>query len=96
MMLQILTPPPANVDATAAATTATANASAIMTSPGGTPVAVIGLKLIGATIPNIVTGNCRGSGAVQKAVNANTQKGHGRFSHLNPLIGAQKAENTNN
>ncbi len=96
MMLQTLSPPPTNVDATAATTSATANASAIMTSPGSTPVAAIGLKLIGAMIPNVVAGNCKGSGAAQKAANANTKKGLGHFSQLNPLITAQKAANANN
>jgi hypothetical protein len=60
------------------------------------PVAVIGLKLIGTTIPNIVAGNQGGSGAAQKAANANTEKGLGRFSQLNPLVVAQKAKNANN
>jgi hypothetical protein len=71
-MLQIPTPPPTNV---ATAATAAENASAITTSPGGTPVTVIGLKSIGAMIPNVVTGNRGGSGVAQKAANANTQKG---------------------
>jgi hypothetical protein len=79
-----------------AATTAAANARAITMSPGITPVAVIGLKLIGATIPNNVTGNCGGSDVAQKAANANTLKGLRRFSQLNPLIAAQKAKNSNN
>ena len=35
-------------------------------------------------------------GAAQKAANANTQKGLGRFSQFNPLIATQKAENANN
>jgi hypothetical protein len=69
--------------------------SAITTSPGTTPVAFIGLKLIGATIPNALAGNCGGSGAAQKAVNANTKKGLGRFSQLNPIVAAQKAATAN-
>jgi hypothetical protein len=60
------------------------------------PIAVIGLKLIGTTIPNVIAGNHGGSGAAQKAANANTPKGLRRFSPLNPLIAAQKAKNTNN
>ncbi len=60
------------------------------------PVAVIGLKLIGATIPNVVAGNHGGSGAAQKAANANTKKGFGHFSQLSPLVTAQKAVNANN
>ena len=89
-------PPPMNVNAAAAAAAAFANASAITTSPGGMPAAVIGLKLIDATILNVIAGNCKGSGAAQKAANANTQKGLGRFSQFNPLIATQKAENANN
>jgi hypothetical protein len=96
MMSQILTPPPTSVDATAAATAATANASAITMSCGGMPVAVISLKTIGVTIPNVIAGNRGGSSAAQNAANANTQKGLGHFSQLNPLIAAQKAENANN
>ncbi len=65
-------------------------------SPGGTPVAVIGLKLIGTTIPNVLAGNRGGSGEAQKTVNVNTQKGRGCFSQLNPLVAAQKAKNANN
>jgi hypothetical protein len=45
---------------------------------------------------NVVAGNRGGSGATQKAVNANTKKGLGCFSQLNPLVKAQKAANTNN
>jgi hypothetical protein len=98
-MLQILTPPPTNVDATAAPATtaaAAANASTIMTSPGSTPVAVIGLKLISATILNILAGNRGGSGMAQKAANANIKKGLGHSGQLNPLVTAQKAANSNN
>jgi hypothetical protein len=51
MMLRIPTPPPTNVNAAAAVA---ATASAITTSSGGMPIAVIGLKLIGAMIPNVV------------------------------------------
>jgi hypothetical protein len=94
-MLQIPTPPPTNVNAAATATIANANASAITTSPGGMPVAVIILKLIGVMIPNAVTGDHWGSGAAQKATNANTKKGLRRFSQLNPLVVAQKATNAN-
>ena len=94
-MSQIPTPPPTNVDAAAAAAAAT-NGSAITTSPGSTPVAVISLKLIGTTIPNVVAGNRGGSGTAQKAANANTKKGLGCFSQLNPLVAAQKAANSNN
>jgi hypothetical protein len=93
-MLQTPSSPPTNVDAAAAA--AAANASAITMSPGSTPVTAIGLKLIGMTIPNVVAGNRGGSGAAQKATNANTKKGLRRFSQLNPLIAAQKAANANN
>jgi hypothetical protein len=89
-------PPPMNINAAAAAAAAFANASAIMTSPGGTPVAVIGLKLINATILNVIAGNCGGSGAAQKVANANTQKGLGCFSQFNPLIATQKAKNADN
>jgi hypothetical protein len=60
------------------------------------PVAVIGLKSIGTTIPNVVAGNCRGSSTAQTAANANTKKGLGHFSQLNPLVVAQKATNANN
>jgi hypothetical protein len=94
-MSRIPTPPPTNV-AAAATAAATANTSAIMMSPGGMPVAVIGLKLIGKMIPNIVTSNRGGSGTAQKAVNANTQKELRCFSQLNPPIMAQKAKNANN
>jgi hypothetical protein len=93
------TPPPTIVDAATATTAtaaATANASAITTSPGSMPVAAIGLKLIGTMIPNVVAGNRGGSGAAQKATNANTKKGLRHFSQLNPLIAAQKAANANN
>ena len=83
-MSRILSPPPTNVDA-AAATTA-ANASTITASPGSMPVAVIGLKSIGATIPNVVAGNRGGSGAAQKAANAIKQKGLRRFSQLKPIV----------
>jgi hypothetical protein len=93
-MLQIPTPPPTNVDAAAAA--AAANASAITTSSSSTPVAVIGLKSISATIPNAVAGNCGANGTAQKAANANTKKELGHFSQLNPLVMAQKAANANN
>jgi hypothetical protein len=96
---EFLPPPSTNIDAAAAAATAAAtavNMSTIKTSPGSTPVAVIGLKLIGVTISNVVASNCRGSGTAQKATNANTKKGLGRFSQLNPLIVAQKAANANN
>jgi hypothetical protein len=92
MMLQIPTPPSTNVAATAAAA---ANTSTITMSPGITPVAVIGLKMIGTRIPNADPGNCGGSGVAQKAANANTQKGLEHFSQLNPLIVAQKAKNAN-
>ncbi len=95
-MSQIPTPPPMNVDAIATAAAAATNASAITTSPGSMPVVVISLKLIGTTIPNVVAGNRGGSGTAQKAANANTKKGLGRFSQLNPLIAAQKAVNANN
>ena len=54
-------PPPMNVNDAAAAAAAFANASAITTSPGGMPAAVIGLKLIDATILNVIAGNCKGS-----------------------------------
>jgi hypothetical protein len=84
-MSRIPTPPPTNVDATTATAT-TVNVSASTTSPGSTPAAVIGLKSIGATIPNVVAGNRGGSSAAQKAVNANNQKGLGRFSQLNPVV----------
>jgi hypothetical protein len=84
-MSQIPTPPPTNVDAAAAAAAAT-NGSAITTSPGSTPVAVISLKSIDMIFPNVVAGNRGGSGAAQKATNANNQKGFGRFSQLNPVI----------
>jgi hypothetical protein len=94
-MSRILTPPPTNVDAAAAAAVAV-NVSAITTSPSSMPVAVIGLKSIGATIPNVLAGNCRGSGAAQKVANANNQRGLGHFSQLNPLVAAQKAVNANN
>ena len=80
-----LLPPPTNVDAITAAATTT-NASAITTSPSSMPVAAIGLKLIGATILNVVTGNRGGSGAAQKAANGNTQKGLGLFSQLPQLV----------
>jgi hypothetical protein len=91
------TPPPRNVDGAAAATAAAAaNASAITTSPGGTPVAVISLKLISTTVPNVVSSNRKESGMTQKAANTGNQKGLGRFSQLNPLLVAQKAENANN
>jgi hypothetical protein len=94
-MSQTPTPPPTNINAAATATVAAANASAIMTSAGSMPVAVIGLKLIGMTIPNVLVGNRRGSGAAQKAANANTKLGLGHFSQLNPLVAAQKATSTN-
>jgi hypothetical protein len=56
-------------------------------SPDGTPVAAIGLKLIGTMIPNVIAGNCGGSGTTQTtAANANTQKGLGHFSQLTPLV----------
>jgi hypothetical protein len=42
------------------------------------------LKLIGTTIPNVVAGNRGGSGAAQKAANANTKKGLGRFQPAQP------------
>ncbi len=61
-----------------------------------TEVTVIGLKSIGATIPNLIAGNRGGSGTAQKAANANTKKGFGCFSQLNPLIAAQNAMNANN
>jgi hypothetical protein len=93
-MLQTPTPPPPNLDAAAAAA-ATPNASAIRTSPGGTPVAAIGLESISATIPNVFADNHNGSMAAQKAMNANTQKGLGHFNQLNPLVAAQKAANAN-
>ena len=89
-------PPPMNINAAAAAAAAFANASAIMTSPGGTPVAVISLKLINATILIVIAGNCGGSVAAQKVANANTQKGLGCFSQFNPLIATQKAKNADN
>ncbi len=89
-------PPPMNVNAAAAAAAAFANTSAITPSPGGKPAAVIGLKLINATILNVIADNCEGSGTAQKAANANTQKELGRFSQFNPLIATQKAENANN
>jgi hypothetical protein len=89
-------PPPMNINAATAAAAAFVNTSAIMTSPGGTPVAVIGLKLINATILNVIAGNCGGSGAAQKVANANTQKGLGCFSQFNPLIATQKAKNADN
>jgi hypothetical protein len=60
-----------NADAAAAAAAAATNASAITTSPGSMPVAVINLKLISMTIPNVVAGNCGGSGDAQKAAKAN-------------------------
>jgi hypothetical protein len=94
MVLQTPSPPPTNVNAAAAATAA--NTSAITTSPGSMPVAAIGLKLIGMMIPNVIAGNRGGSGATQKAANANTKKGLRPFSQLNPLITAQKAANANN
>jgi hypothetical protein len=90
-MLQIPIPPPSNVNAAAAA-----NASAITMPPSGMPVAVIGLKLIGATILNVLAGNRGGIGAEQMAVNANTQKRLECLSQLNPFIAAQKAKNANN
>jgi hypothetical protein len=93
-MLRIPTPPPTNVDATDAAVAV--NTSAIRTPPGSTPAAVIGLKLIGATVPNDVAGNRGGSGTTQKNANANTQKGRGCFIQLNPLVTAQKSKNANN
>jgi hypothetical protein len=95
-MSRIPTPLPTNIDAAAAAATAAANASAITTSPGGTPVAVIGLKSIGAMILNIIAGNRGGSDAAQKVANANTKQGLGHISQLNPLVVAQKAVNANN
>ncbi len=55
------------------------------------PVAVIGLKSIGATILNVDASNGGGSGAAQKVANANTPKGLLRFSQLNHLVAAQKA-----
>jgi hypothetical protein len=94
-MLQTPSPSPTNVDATAAAADAM-NASAITMSPGSMPVPAIGLKSIGVMIPNVFAGNRRGSGTAQKAANANTKKGLGRFSQLNPLVVAQKAANANN
>ncbi len=94
-MLQISTPPPTNLVAAAAAT-ATANVSTITMSPGSTPIAVVGLKSIGAMNPNVIAGNYEGSGAAQKAANANNQKGLGHFSQLNPLVVVQKAKNANN
>jgi hypothetical protein len=94
-MLGIPTPPPTNVNATAIATATAANVSAITKSPNSTPVVVIGLKSIGAMIPNVV-GNRGGSGAAQMATNANTKKGLGCFSQLNSLVAAQKAVNPNN
>jgi hypothetical protein len=73
-MLQTPTPPPLHVDAATTAAAA-ANKSAIMTSSGGTPVAAIGLKSIGATILNVLAGNRGGSGATQTtAANAITPK----------------------
>jgi hypothetical protein len=95
-MLQIPTPPPTNVNAAAATAVAAANASAIMMSPGSTPVTVISLKLISATILNVVAGNRGGSAVAQKATDIDNQKGLGRFSQLNPLVAAQKATNANN
>jgi hypothetical protein len=77
-----------NVDAADAAATTTTNASAIMTSPGSMPVAVVGLKSIGATILNIVAGNHRGSGVAPKATNINTKQGLRHVSQLNPLVAA--------
>ena len=86
-----------NIDAAAAATAAAAAAaaataaataaaaSAITTSPGSTPVAVIGLQSIGATVPNIVASNRGGSGTAQKAANANTKKGLGVSASSTPL-----------
>jgi hypothetical protein len=67
-----------------------------MTSPGSTPVAAIGLKLIGAMIPNVLAGNHGGSSVAQKAANANTKKGLRHFSQLNPFVAAQKVANANN
>jgi hypothetical protein len=93
-MLQTPTPPFSKRHAAAAAAAAT-NASAITMSPGGTPVAANGLKLIGMTIRNVVASNCMGSGAAHKAAHANTHKGLGHFSQLNPIVAAQKAANTN-
>jgi hypothetical protein len=84
-VLQIPTPPPTNVDAAAADATIAANASAITTFSGGMQVAVIGLKLTGATILNIVAGNCRGSSAAQKAAHAN-KKGSGVSASSTPLL----------
>jgi hypothetical protein len=87
MMSRTLSPPPTNVDAAAAAAAAAAaNASAITMSPGSMPVTAIGLKLIGAMITNVVASNRGGSSAAQKAVNANTKKGLGRFIQLNSLV----------
>jgi hypothetical protein len=94
-MSRTLSPLPTNIDA-ATAVAAAVDESAIMTSPGSMPVAVIGLKSIGETIPNVIAGNCGGSGAAQKAANKNTKKGLGRFSQLIPLFAAQKAANANN
>ena len=85
-----------NTNAAAAAAAAFANTSAITPSPGGKPAAVIGLKLINATILNVIAGNCGGSGAAQKVANANTQKGLGCFSQFDPLIATQKAKNADN
>jgi hypothetical protein len=85
-----------NVNAAATAAAGAANASAITTSSSTTPVAVIGLKSIGMTIPNFVAGNHGASGAAQKVANANTKKELGHFSQLNPLVMAQKAANANN
>jgi hypothetical protein len=85
-----------NVNATAAAAAAFANVSAITTSPGGMPAAVISLKLIDAPILNVIAGNCKGSSAAQKAANANTQNGLRHFSQFNPVIATQKAKNANN
>jgi hypothetical protein len=87
MMLQIPTPPPTNAAATIAAT---GNVSAIATVPGITPAAVIGFKSIRATIPNVVASNRGGSGAAQKAANANTQKRLGHFSQL--CVATQKRD----
>jgi hypothetical protein len=85
-MLQIPTPSPMNVDATLPAAAATANVSTITTSPGGMPVAVIGLKLIGVTIQTLLPKIVGEAARQKKAANANNQKRLGRFSQLNPLV----------
>jgi hypothetical protein len=83
--------------------TAAANASTIAASPGGTPFTAMGLnisgvkclKLIGTTIPNVVAGNRGGSGTAQKAVNANTEKGLGRFQPAQPPRSGTKGRERN-